>query len=208
VNDSIASLPRRLVRRHLDRLRASFDALHERLRDAIARVVGEAVAEAMREVVYLLMHLPVTTSPPSSSVGSFREDRKLSPLHDPYRRPWDDEDDENYPREVEATDHKYPVAACEVVSTPAQWSRAVALGCDAVSWWLRRQTHRFPALAALGLGVAVTVAAYAGGPVAAAGGAASLGAALGIWCLARGVDRSCLPVNRQPQTWSWVRGSR
>jgi predicted PurR-regulated permease PerM len=41
-----------------------------------------------------------------------------------------------------------------------RWARALAVGLQAVAWWLRRKTQNPTTWATLGLGVVVAVAAY------------------------------------------------
>jgi hypothetical protein len=183
VKQFITSLPGRLLRRHLDRLQTSLETLGERLRDAVSRVVGEAVADAVREVVRLLISLP-TTVPPTHSPSVHREEWERRSWHDPDRRSWDDEDEDLIPdyEEVASTSQR------DDLPGPARWSPAMAVGCQAAAWWLRRQTGRFPVLTTMGLGLTAALAAYAAGPLVVAGGAGLLGAALGLMRLVEGVE--------------------
>src|SRR4029077_13582982 len=59
-------------------------------------------------------------------------------------------------------------------------SRALAAGCQAAAWWLRRRPGPLSVLAALGVGLAAALAALFGGPA----GAGVAGTALALLALA------------------------
>src|SRR5205807_10027464 len=61
-----------------------------------------------------------------------------------------------------------------------RWSRALAAGCHAAAWWLRRRPGPLSLLAALGVGLAAALAALFYGPA----GAGVAGAALALLALA------------------------
>jgi len=73
-----------------------------------------------------------------------------------------DEDDDGEPLESV----RRPAAG---VTRPARWCVALAAGCQAAAWWLRRPNGRHPVLTALGVALAGGAVAYLGGPLAAAG---------------------------------------
>src|SRR5437588_357108 len=58
--------------------------------------------------------------------------------------------------------------------------RALAAGCQAAGWWLRRRPGPLPLLTALGVGLAAGLAALVSGPA----GAGVAGAALALLALA------------------------
>jgi hypothetical protein len=47
---------------------------------------------------------------------------------------------------------------------PSRWRQALAIGCSAAAWHLRRQVNRVSSLATFGLGLASAVGAYVIGP--------------------------------------------
>jgi hypothetical protein len=169
---------RRIFGRHLDDLRDALAVMGERLRDAVAHSVGGTVAGTAREVVRGLLASPEQSSfsptPPRSS-------SHWGSLHDPERTRYD-EDDNSWTRDWpdrQSYEDEPPVAASPVLVAPAplRWARALAVGCHAVAWWLRRQASNAPAWATLGVGFVVAVAAYWAG-------ATLSGAALSMLALA------------------------
>jgi hypothetical protein len=184
VKTFIRSLPWRLLRRHLDRLQTSLETLAERLREALSRVVGEAVADAVREVVRVLIS-PPSIAPPTPDI--LRDEGEGRAWHDPYRQPWDDEDEDD--RFLDDDVLTAPTLSA-TLPAPARWSQAAAVGCQAAGWWLRRQTSSFPVLTTLCLGLAAALTAYVAGPLIVAGCAGVLGAVLGLLRLAQGVESS------------------
>ncbi len=165
---------RRALAAHLDRLRQSLAALGERLREAVAQSAGGTAAGVVRQAVATLLAAPDAplwaTRPPGRSVHLWRN---------PYDRDdvYDDEAPDEWagPREVSEED---PVPDMPPTgSRLLRWARALAVGCQAAAWWLRRQAGRHASLTALGLGLLAALAAYAAGPAIA-------GAALALFVLA------------------------
>ena len=152
---------RHFLCRHLDDLREALAVVGERLRDAVAHSVGGTVSGAAREIVRGLLAspqaapYPASTSPPVSAWGSH-----YSPARDPY------EDDHNgwssdWP-DRSGYEEETPVAAppAMVAPAPLRWARALAVGSQAVAWWLRRQASQGSTWVTLGLGLVVALAAY------------------------------------------------
>ncbi len=154
---------RRSLGVHLERLRLLLDGLGARLRDGVARAVGQTVAAAVQETVDHLLEeeaagFDADVRPRSwfdeDGLTNDRCDRQsCDPEYDPY-----EERRSPPPFEEEAS-----------AATVSRWGRMLALGCQAAVWWLRRQRPRFPVAAAIGVGLASAVAVYAGGPVLLAG---------------------------------------
>jgi hypothetical protein len=186
-----ASLRRagRLLAAHLRRLRLALARLAAEVRAAIARAVGQATGDAVRDALRVILDGPPPQSPslrdpPEDAEGLWGQPRQrrwpASPYHeryDPYELPQretdhlDDEPDEDpAPEGPEAP----PLGACP---------RAVAVGCQAAAWWLRRHPGPLSLLVAAGVGVAAGLAALAGGPLV-AGGSAAAAAALAALALA------------------------
>jgi hypothetical protein len=172
----VCSLPGRLVRRHLDRLQASLQTLGERLREVVARTVGEAVADAVRALVALLASSPTAPLPALPNTDELWEEPDPLLWHDPYRPLRDD-----HAEELLGEDDAPPMSADSGETTgAARWSQAVSAGCRAAAWWLRRQAGRCPLRTSVVLGVAVALAAFVAGPVLTWTGAGVLGAALAL----------------------------
>ena len=202
----IRSLPGRLVRRHLDRLQASLETLGERLREAVSRLVGEAVADAVREGVRVLVSPPTTASFPHAP-DVLREDWEQRTWHDSYRQPWDDMDEEE---PIAAYDDCVSTEPPAALPTPAWWSRAAAVGCQAAAWWLRRQTSRFPVLTTLGLGCSAALTAYVAGPLIVAGSAGYSARCWACCACSRAwspVLRRCAPESRTDETLIYPRST-
>jgi hypothetical protein len=177
---AVLAAGRRSLARHLDRLRQALDALGQRLREALAHTVGQAVAGAVREA----MQAVLAGGPrPARPVPGARTRDPPAPLwHEPQEPPWPAEADDW----MEGDEHAEP--APQALPTPPQpqsrnLGRALLAGCETAAWWLRRQAGRGTAWAALGLGLAAAVAVLAGGPLAAAG-LGLAGTALGLLGLA------------------------
>jgi hypothetical protein len=169
------------------RLHAALEALAGEVRAAIARAVGQATGEAVREALRVILD-----GPPGADNA---RDRREGLWASPRRRPWPAQPDaygpevyDPYERDSDVIDdalaHR-PLPADESVEAPAEaerpgaWSRAVAAGCQAAGWWLRRHPGRFALVAAAAIGVAAGVLALVGGRFVAAGAAA-----LGVLALA------------------------
>src|ERR1700676_2587775 len=175
----------RLLAGHVGRLRDTLELLRERLREAVARAVGQTAAGAARDAVHsLLAHSPAdpdwsdrpSYARPSSGTWADPDYRDYPPGReegtDPYRPP-PDEDAEDPPAE------ESPPARA---NAGRRWDLALAVGCQAAAWQLRRAAGRFTALKAVGVGLASTPAASVAGPVLWAG-AGLAGSALALAAL-------------------------
>jgi hypothetical protein len=162
---------------HLDRLGQLLDALGERLREGVARAVGETVALSVTGA--LRDALGQHNSPESVEYGHPQQgwyDARDDGEYWPHRDRYEDEpdyDDESAPRSSQAEGPELWV----------RWRLVLALACQAAAWWLRRQVTRYPVGAALGVGLTSALAAYLGGPLVAAGAGLG-GSALGLAWLA------------------------
>ncbi len=175
----------RLVAEQCRRLHQALESLASEVRAAIARAVGQAAGEAAREALLVVLHGP----PPTGDLrdgreglwGPARRQRWPAPAYgpyasDPYDRDPDDPDD--YPdRRYSRPDEEPAAEGPAQAHTSGAWSRAVATGCQAASWWLRRHPGRCSLLAAGAIGVAAGLVALIGGPLAAAGTAVAAAAA-------------------------------
>jgi hypothetical protein len=168
---------RRSLAARLDGLRHALDGLGERLHEAVADAIGQAAAGLVADAVHgALSDKPANSPVPGRRSWSrdppplWREDDHQSREGHGFDR-CPDADSEEYDELLEPTDDLEPGA------TPSRWCLAVAVGCQAAAWWLRRQKGRHPVLIALGVGPLCGLAAYSGGPLAAAA-AALAGSAL------------------------------
>src|ERR1700722_9647278 len=136
----------RALSTRLDRLRQTFDHLHDQLRDAVAHQIGHTVAGAVREAVHCLLEQAPTgyQSPAWRPPGV----SSRNPL-------WDDEEADPWADHTErwrAGDRTSSVDDSESykVTEPAKANlhRAVLVGCEAAAYWLRQRWGQLPLLAA------------------------------------------------------------
>jgi hypothetical protein len=176
----------RLVAEQCRRLHQALESLAAEVRAAIARAVGRAAGEAAREALLVVLHGPPPTDDPHDDQerlgGQPRRRAWPAPPCEPYapgpygpyaRDPEDPEDDTAYRG---APADRGAVEGPAEIERSGAWSRAVATGCQAASWWLRRHPGRCSLLAAGLIGVAAGLVALLAGPVAAAGSAAAAAA--------------------------------
>jgi hypothetical protein len=184
----------RLVADQVRRLHAALERLAGEVRAAIARAVGQAAGEAVREALRVILDgppgRPAADDPPDDRQGLWGEPRRRTwpaPAYGPYAPDPDDTDpddaDDHADRRPFPSDE--PPAAEGPAGPPnaGAWSRAVATGCQAAGWWLRRHPGRFAPAVALGVGLAAGAVTLLGGPCAAAWSALA-DAALGVLALA------------------------
>jgi hypothetical protein len=163
---------RRTLASHVDRLHETLVTLTDRVRETVAQAVSNNLASAIREAVHALF----SDSEPSRAPPNYHEPS-------PYRqRPaWgepDPSDREEYDSDLPAEDWSHEpargwreVACAQPEPTPftgepqqrVRWNGALAVGCQAAAWWLRRQAARASAVAAVGIGVLATGAAFVAG---------------------------------------------
>ena len=90
---------------------------------------------------------------------------------DPRDDPWADDPDDYYEARSYAGRDEQGAAASPEPSPEAvgrRWGLALAVGCQAAAWWLRRKTGRLAALTAAGVGLASALVAYVAAPALAA----------------------------------------
>jgi hypothetical protein len=187
---SVIDPGRRWLVKHINRLRRTLESLYDRLRDAIAVAVARAAEDAVREGVQALLADTPPLSPPDCPPSNYPRSNFRPATN------WeatDDEDDElrrweenlDYEPEPRArSEASAQVPASEPAPEPTRLRRALAEGLQAASWWLRRSDH-FSVLTALGAGLVVVLASYAGGPLAGAS-VALAGSALGLLSIGQG----------------------
>ena len=186
----------RLVAGQLSRLRATLDRLAGEVRAAVARAVGQATGETVREALRVILDGPAERpghERPEDREGRWDQSRgptwpTTRPSYDPYGRDPDERDpDDDFDQERQrryAGDEDPPPAEQSVdARRQGSWSRAVAVGCQAASWWLRRHPGRFSLVAAAGIGIAAGVATFVSSPLVSSASAVAA-SALGLLALA------------------------
>jgi hypothetical protein len=176
----LARLTGRLLTDQARRLRANLEHLAQQVREAVARIVSQSIAEATHEALQLVLE-----GPPEST-GTW------SPRYEERRRSWDETSSSprRWPSESSHTSYGSSDAECDwsdeqdrsesaqanasAANPPARrWARAVTVGCQAAAWWLRRHPGRFSGVVAMGIGLAAGVVALLASPVLASAGTAA-----------------------------------
>jgi hypothetical protein len=169
-------LVRRFLRGPCEYLRDALDALAERLREAIARVVGQTVARLVGGVVHALLE------DAGAHVAADDRSDRLAGLWD--ERPGAGPDLAlSYDDDGAADDFSREPVRSAGAPHPQRAARALAVGCHAVALWFSRSVGRPRIAVAIGVGLVTATAAYIGGPVVAAG-AALAGTAAALAALA------------------------
>jgi hypothetical protein len=161
---SRADAPRTLAQR-LRHLKADLQGLGERLKTSIASVIGQAIADAVRDAVRWLL-------------GGQEEPVAPSPGN-PYNR-WDDPDERLWSQQGEERDWLHDDASFAPRSegtapgkaskeTAQRWRHAWTAGLQTALWWLARQSCRRPIVTTVAVGLAAGVTGYVAGPAMAAG---------------------------------------
>jgi hypothetical protein len=157
---------------HLERLHGGLTALGQQVREAIARTIGQAVADAARDGVRHLLGGPADSPAlpaPRRRLYDSPSPGWRGPERTPYRHEHEGPDrleDLSYrdwredPRDREE-DYLTDPPGTAGEPPPAPWPGALATGCQAAAWWLRRQRGPAPPLVALGVGLAALLACVA-----------------------------------------------
>jgi hypothetical protein len=190
----------RLLADQVGRLHAALERLAGEVRAAIARAVGQATGEAAREALRVILDGPPARHGyqelPEDRDGGWGMSRRpnwpaphgYEPYsRDPYEPDPDDDLEEGRRDRYEDADQESPADTPVDVHRPGRWPRAVATGCQAAAWWLRRHPGPFALVAAAGIGVAACVATLTSSPLV-AGASAAVASALGLLALA---DAAC-----------------
>jgi hypothetical protein len=180
---------RRSLALRLDRLRDTFHDLRARLRDTVVQAVGDTVADTVRDTLRVVLAAAPVTFPPSFPLerpfgqtpgfwGAPNDEGLDEDSPDPSfdDEPWDGDRLDH--RLDDADDGRDVVPAGAPSSAVPSWPAAVAVGCQAAAWWLRRRQGRLPGLA-LGVGPIAGLAAF-GGSARLTGSVSALTAALGL----------------------------
>jgi hypothetical protein len=162
-----ADPPRTLAER-LSRLNDSLQSLGERLKTSIAALVGDAIAEAVRDALRRLLG-----SKEAPGVNTFRDDRDYrdqahsrdyrdADAQDPWaegKRRWPEEDDHasRWERDVQGRER------------PKRWRNALGAAIESALWWLKTQPKNRPVLTTIAIALTAGVTGFIAGPVLAAG---------------------------------------
>jgi hypothetical protein len=179
---------------HLERLHDGLTALGQQVREAIARTIGLAVADAARDGVRHLLGGPIDSPAlpaPRRRLYDSPSPSWRDPERTPYRHEYEDPDrlddltyrdwrDEPLDR-AEEDDYLSETPTAADKPQRVEWPGALAAGCQAAAWWLRRQRGPYPGLVALGVGLAALLACLA---VPTSPATAVLTAAVGLASLA------------------------
>jgi hypothetical protein len=145
----------RLVAGQLGRLHATLERLAGEVRTAIAHAIGQATGDAAREALRVILDGPPERPGYERSDdrdGGWGQTRRPSwPTtrsydaygRDPYERDPDEDADENPRHRYAGDEEDLPTDQSVATQRQGSWSRAVAVGCQAASWWLRSHTGRF-----------------------------------------------------------------
>ena len=175
---------RRQLQQHLARLVDTLEALVQRLRESIARTVGEAVANAVHEITLRLGH-----SAPNSARSAWAD--RESWEGERYDSEWDD--GPVYVRDRNRDDDAMESTA----EAPAsRWRHAMSVGCQTAAWWLARQVGRYPVLTSTSLGLTAALVSYIAGPIVGVGLAGIGGALLHLLGLTEAVATSSAALGR------------
>jgi len=124
----------RSLAERLDRLRATFDTLRERLRAAISEAIGQTIAGAVHDAVHAVL----------SDTNSWRRD--------PEERPWAEDREQWNADDREELAQESPPASPQ--PAPARLRKALIMVLHSAAWLLRRWTGRFSLEAALTMAAA------------------------------------------------------
>jgi hypothetical protein len=155
---------RRALGDRLERLRQTLEELITRVHEAVAQAVGQAVSAAVRDAILAVLRAATSRPclptppwmPPKCYQSAWSEGREPSSTTSAYTNPsvgwWAEEEPED-----DEVDRRQPSG---VEPPPSRWRCALALGCRATAWLLRRWPGRRPLLAAVGVGAACAAVAY------------------------------------------------
>ena len=160
--------PRSLTER-LTRLNDNLRTLGERLKTSIAGVVGEAIADAVRDSVRHLLGGKEALADPYRDQrevytrGHYRDpspDRADDPWGEVDRR-WEEDEEESY-----SPAREKPVPR---TTTRRRWRRALSAAVQTCLWFLKCQPRRRPVLTTLAVTLLAGVTGFVAGPFLAAG---------------------------------------
>jgi hypothetical protein len=191
---SITALARqatRVLTTQAVRLREKLERLAAQVREAVARTVSQAVAEAAHEALQIVLEgPPAETASWHSTPEEFGRPWDADEVNDSRRKSsrkprtlyesLTEDDEPEHPMDPEDGEVSDDAPAS---TRPRRWSRALTVGCQAAAWWLRRHPGRLSGLTAAGIGVAAGLVAFLASPLLASAGTVAA-TALGVLALA------------------------
>jgi hypothetical protein len=151
--------PPRTLAERLERLNANLQTLGERLKSSIAAVVGDAIADTVRDAVRSLLGGKEAPADP------YRDHRDPAHYRDEVEDPWGEEDrrweGEDFAPAREATPRRTGIGR--------RWRSAASAAVQAALWFLKRWPRRRPVLTTLAVALAAGVTGFVVGPTLAAG---------------------------------------
>lgn len=158
--------PPRTLAERLARLNDNLQTLGERLKASIAGVVGDAIAEAVRDAVRGLLGGKETPTDPFRDAREYRDHHGPAHYRDRADDPWG-EDDRRWEDEEDCTPHRETSERRN--GAGGRWQNALSAALQAALWFLKQQPRRRPVLTTLAVTLAAGVTGFVAGPVLAAG---------------------------------------
>jgi hypothetical protein len=152
--------PPRTLAERLERLNDNLKTLGERLKASIAAVVGDAIAEAVRDAVRGLLGSKEAPADPYRgypAAGHYRDGE--DDLWGEEDRRWEDDEVYTPARKTTATRN----------GAAGRWREAMSAALQAALWFLKQQPRRRPILTTLAVTLAAGVTGFIAGPILAAG---------------------------------------
>jgi hypothetical protein len=158
--------PPRTLAERLTRLNDNLQILGEKLKTSIAGVVGDAIAEAVRDSVRGLLGHKESLPDAYSDHREYRDHHAPSSDRDRVDDPWGQED-----RRWEDEEDFTPVRETPVTDTGVgnRWRNAMSAAVQGAFWYLKQQPRRRPVLTTLAVTLAAAITGFLAGPVFAAG---------------------------------------
>ena len=146
--------PPRTLSERLGRLTDNLQALGDRLKASVAGLMGDAIADAVRDSVRKLLG------------GDHHQDQRNRHTREPYRDTEDDPwGDENRRRDEEAV----YTPTRETSPKDNRWRNAMSAALQAALWFIKRQPKRRPILTTVCVTLVAGVTGFVAGPFLMAG---------------------------------------
>jgi hypothetical protein len=158
--------PPRTLAERLTRLNDNLQVLGERLKNSIAGVVGDAIADAVRHAVRNLLGRKELPADLSSDRRERRDHHAPSHYRDRVDDPWGEEDFRWEDDEVFTPVPETPPTA---PGAGQRWRNAMSAAVQGAFWYLKQQPRRRPVLTTLAVTLAAAITGFIAGPVFTAG---------------------------------------
>jgi hypothetical protein len=159
---------RQIVAAHVARLSDQLAALTGRLRETITQIIAQTAACAVRDALNVaLADARASPSshhyhdPPRSLLSeSWRDQDRPYRNEGPLLQHWQEDEPDDWPEDDEDGE-PLPEAVSPSSNSPRyNWHNALAIGCQAAGWWLRKAAGKASPLVAFGVGCFCTGATY------------------------------------------------